>query len=352
MRTKKYRIIDAHTHIMPKWVDMALEVMDKTGIAASVTLGWMTTHGSEIDKLIETTSEYPGRFLVFGTIDYSNVDDIGFGEKTAKTVEQKVKNGMQGLKIYKTLGLEVKDSKGNFIKVNDKRFFPVWETAGKLEIPVLIHSADPQAFWQPPDKNNFWSGVLKGEWSQWSYYRKGYPSRDELLAERNDILEKFPQTIFLGAHFGSLSENLQELSELLDKYKNFYIDVSARLPDIVTGEQRRKEAIKFFEKYQDRIIFGTDLIYDDVWIKSGIQIQTFLTEDDLDEKQRSLGVEELYVKTSVNFMNSHRLFFETDKVQVKPPHKRKTALIKMHGLRLNEKILKKIYCENFLKLIK
>ena len=138
--------------------------------------------------------------------------------------------------------------------------------AGELGLPILIHTADPVAFWQPVDDHNFWNGVLYGEYAWWSYYRKGFPSRDELLAERNEVIRRHPRATFICPHVGSRADSLDLAADDLDAMPNLFYDLSARIP-ILGLPGRHATGRRFLIEFQDRVLFGTDSIYDDTNVR-------------------------------------------------------------------------------------
>ena len=162
--------------------------------------------------------------------------------------------GCRGLKISKSLGLSDKDSTGKLITVDDPRIDPIWAKCGELGIPVEIHVTDPKAFFTPVDRFNERYDEL-GMNPEWSFYGDQYPEKEEILAARNRVIARHPDTIFIGAHFGNLPEELETVAGWLDSWPNFYVDIDARISEL--GRQPYS-ARRFFIKYQDRILFGTD----------------------------------------------------------------------------------------------
>ncbi|UCC67778.1 MAG: amidohydrolase family protein, partial [Armatimonadota bacterium] len=263
------RIVDAHTHVFPQYADLAIEVMGRCGIERAATLEWHDGFGETLKEHMKVFNRYPGRFVVFGNVDFGRINESGFASAAAAQMEVDFEAGMRGLKIYKALGLEYRDEKGEFWRVNDERLDPIWAKAGDLSIPVLIHTADPPAFWQPVNESNFWNGVLHGEYAWWSYYRKGFPSIEELLAERNEVIRRHPNTTFICPHVGSKAASLDAAAEDLDEMPNLHYDISARIPIMGLSSRRSARAREFLTEYQDRVMFGTDLIYDDTNVPSG-----------------------------------------------------------------------------------
>ncbi|HUM66997.1 MAG TPA: amidohydrolase family protein, partial [Chitinophagaceae bacterium] len=152
----KFPFIDVHNHQF-RMPDMDLGVlirsMDQLNMKVMVNLS-----GQSGDRLkssvINVKDHYPKRFIVFANVDFKGVGTDGWAESAAKQLEEDVKNGAKGLKIYKSLGFSVTDNQGKRVAVDDARLDPIWKKAGELRIPVLIHTADPKPFWDPMDENN------------------------------------------------------------------------------------------------------------------------------------------------------------------------------------------------------
>ena len=250
----RYPAIDAHNHFSEQMdVEQVIANMDACNIQTYIDLsGW---NGDRLKRRLDLLKgRYPDRFAVFYVPDFARVNEPGFGERVARELEDAVRAGAQGLKIYKVLGLSVRDADGTLLHVDDQRLYPLWQAAGELGVPVMIHVGDPHAFFQPLDENNERYAQLIRH-PDWHFYGPGYPSIERLLEERDHIVAENPQTRFIGAHIGSDAENLDRASDALDRYPNYIVDFSARVAEL--GRQPRR-ARAFFEKYQDRILFGTD----------------------------------------------------------------------------------------------
>jgi len=335
------KVIDAHTHIFCQYADLAVQVMDHCGIECSLTMEWHDGFGTTLQEHLKAFNRYPGRFVVFGNVDFRRVNEKNFGSVAAEQIEQGVEAGMQGLKIYKAFGLEYRRSDGTFWRVNDEHFDPIWAKAGELGIPVMLHTADPMAFWLPLNDNNFWNNVLYGEYKWWSYYRKDYPSRDELLAERNEVIRRHPNTTFVCPHVGSRADCLDIAADDLDTMQNLYYDLSARVPILGLPGRHAQHTRQFFTEYADRIIFGTDSIYDDTNVPTGVQAQCLYQPYEI--PLEGIDPKVKYIETSVEFVQSHLDFLMTDKVQTNPPFKRNRRGFSIQGLKLPAEV-----CENIL----
>ena len=256
----KFPVIDMHQHVndargigerVPP--QELVERMDQLNVRTMVILtgGW----GDQLQKVVdEMLKPYPGRFVVFTQPDWSKIDDPNVSELLVHQLDDAVRRGARGYKILKELGLGVKDKSGKLVTVDDARLDPVWEECGRLGIPVAIHVADPEAFFHPIDGENERYEELN-EHPDWSFYGPQFPSFEELLAARNRMFAKHPKTTFIVLHAGNWPENLDNVSEMLDRLPNTMIEFGAREAEL--GRQPRR-ARKLFMDYQDRVMFGTD----------------------------------------------------------------------------------------------
>jgi predicted TIM-barrel fold metal-dependent hydrolase len=257
----KFPVIDVHNHVndagrihgaeVPP--EKVVKIMDAANLKKIVILtgNWGEKLQGVLDKMVKA---YPDRFMVFTQIDYSKIDDANFGAEMVEQLDDSVRRGARGLKVLKDLGLGVKDKSGKLLAVDDPRLDLIWEECGKLGIPVAIHTSDPEAFFKPTDNRNERYEELMHN-PTWSFYGPQFPSKETLLTERNHVFEKHPNTTFIALHVANWPENLDTVSAWLDKYPNMYVEFGARQAEL--GRQPRR-AGKFFEQYQDRILFGTD----------------------------------------------------------------------------------------------
>jgi predicted TIM-barrel fold metal-dependent hydrolase len=268
----RYPVIDIHTHISfsaksKDGVELAperhylgtpqelLAVMDRKNIRSMVNLT-----GGYGAGLAEAVNKYDrafhDRFYTFTEPSYSLFLEADYPKLQAQAIEEAHRDGARGLKILKTLGLYLREgvTTGRLVKIDDPRFDPMWETCGQLDMPVAIHVSDPVAFFTPTDRFNERYEELSNH-PDWSFHGRDFPSNTELLEARNRVIARHPKTRFIVLHVGNFSENLANVSENLDRFKNMNVDIAARIGEL--GRQPRT-ARAFFEKYQDRILFGTD----------------------------------------------------------------------------------------------
>jgi predicted TIM-barrel fold metal-dependent hydrolase len=248
----KFPAIDFHNHINNASPEQLLPVMEATNLAMIVnfTGGFGETLRAQVAKF----APHRDRFLVFANIDWSQIDRPDFGRWAADALEADVKAGARGLKIFKNLGLTVKDGAGRLIAIDDPRLDPIWDRAGTLGIPVAIHTSDPDAFFLPLDRFNERYEELQAH-PDWSFAAPPYPPKATLLAQRNRIIARHPKTTFVALHVANHPEDLAEVSGWLDQYPNMNVEIGARLNEL--GRQPYS-ARAFFLKYADRILFGTD----------------------------------------------------------------------------------------------
>jgi predicted TIM-barrel fold metal-dependent hydrolase len=320
VKRAKFPFIDVHNHqyqMASQDLKALTAQMDSLNMGIMVNLsgrGWSQewSDGTATLKgaLENVARNQPKRIAIFTNLQFK-----GFGEKdwTSKAVaqlEEDVKMGAKGLKIYKNLGFSgLKDDKGNRIAVSDARLQPVWQKCGELGIPVLIHTADVPSFWDPMDRYN----------ERWLEL-KTHPGRrrgasdpipfDSLIAEQHAIFRKNPKTTFINAHMGWYPNNLKKLDSLMTVFPNMYVEIGAVIAEL--GRQPRSGK-KFFDKYQDRVLFGKDS-----WVPA--EYATYF---------RVLETEDEYF----------------------PYHKKYHAFWRMYGMGLSDEVLKKLYYKNALKII-
>ena len=253
----KFAVIDVHTHIssVAGRLDEMVRWMDQINLKTMVNL--TAGYGERLRQNVHNLQErYAGRFFNCVEPAYDKIREPGFAKWQADEIERGKRAGAVGVKVLKTLGLYLRENikEGPLVKVDDGRFDPMWEAAGELGMPIFIHTSDPDAFFTPVDRfNERWQEL--GHHPDWSFYGKDYPPKAELLAARNRVIAKHPKTTFVCLHVANHPENLDEVSSWLDKYPNMRVEMAARLGEL--GRQPRR-ARRFFDEYQDRIMFGTD----------------------------------------------------------------------------------------------
>jgi predicted TIM-barrel fold metal-dependent hydrolase len=308
----RYPFVDAHSHqwrigtLSPAGLDSLVGEMDSLNMAVMVNLSGGS--GDDLAQKVRNTDTHaPGRFVHFANIDFDSVDDPEFGAKAAAQLENDVRNGAKGLKIFKNLGMDVHYADGTRVPTDDPRLDPIWEKAGELGIPVLIHTGDPAQFWQPHDKyNERWFELKERSGRK----RPPEPSWETIMGEHWNLIRRHPNTTFISAHLSWLGNDLGQLSKLLDEMPNMYTELGAVVAEL--GRQPRT-AREFLIEYQDRVLMGKDS-----WAPA--EYHTYF-----------------------------RVFETAD--EYFPYYRKRHAFWRMYGLDLPDEVLRKVYFENALRII-
>jgi len=234
-----------------------LQVMDRKNLRMMVNLTGGSGAGTE-EAVRKYQEAHPGRFLVFTEPWWSRFGQPNYGQFQADAIERAHRAGARGLKVTKTLGLYLREQvhSGPLVKVDDPRLDPMWEVCGGLKMPVAIHVADPEAFFLPIDRFNERFEELNNH-PEWSFYGRDFPTFREILEALNRVIARHPRTQFVGLHFGNNAENLGFVGETVARYPNYHVEMGARIGEL--GRQPRT-ARRFFDKFQDRMLFGTDAV--------------------------------------------------------------------------------------------
>ncbi|MGB3563396.1 MAG: amidohydrolase family protein [Thermoanaerobaculia bacterium] len=324
----KYPFVDVHNHQFrmseQDLSDLTTE-MDKLNMAVMVNLSgrgfrrienedgstrYELLENENLKRAVDNASENaPGRFIVFTNVDFNGIDEPGWTERTLAGLEKDVGYGAHGLKIYKSLGLTAKDSKGERIPVDDPRLDPIWAKCGELGIPVLIHTGEPAPFWLPKDENN---ERLLELFERPERYRdpEVYPSWEQIMGEQHNAFRKHPETTFINAHLGWMGNDLARLGRLLDELPNMYTEIGAVLAEL--GRQPRF-AREWLIRYQDRVMFGKDSWQPEEY---HVYFRVLETADD---------------------------YFDY--------YRRRHAFWKIYGLDLPDEVLRKLYYRNALRVV-
>jgi predicted TIM-barrel fold metal-dependent hydrolase len=339
----RFPVIDAHTHLsdttqgehgvsVGEEVTLlvtgqnAISVMDRLNVRAMVNL--TGGHGAGLEKTLNAFDRaFPGRFYSCTEPSFESFRDPRFPQIQADAIVKAAKAGAKGLKILKTLGLYLRESltSGPLVKVDDARFDPMWEACAATGLPVFIHVADPEAFFLPVDRFNERYDEL-GFHPDWSFYGKDFPSFAEIMAARDRVYARHPRTQFLSLHVGHDAENLAFVGESMDRFPNMTVELGARIGEL--GRQPRASR-KFFEKYQDRILFGTDAV----------------PRPEGDKYPQQVFKDELF-EIYYRFLETEDEYFDYAPARV-PPQGR----WRIYGLGLPETILKKVYEDNAVRLL-
>ena len=330
----RFPLIDFHTHITegvesgtPGAIRFHLQpedclaVMDRKNMRAMVDL--TGGYGAGVREAIaKLQTAHPGRFYVFTEPAWDKASDPGYSKTQAELIEDAHRAGARGVKVLKTLGLFLREKGTNkLVAIDDPRFDEMWEAAGALKMPIAIHSSDPEAFFLPIDRyNERWEELHAHP--DWSFYGRDFPSNMELQEARQRVMRRHPRTQFVCLHVAD-SENLGYVSECLDSHPNMHVDIAARIGEL--GRQPRT-ARKFFDKYQDRIVFGTD------------------ASSERSTPQQTFGdrMYEIYYR----FLETEDEYFDYT-----PAPKPAQGRWNIYGVGLPEQMLRKVYWENAAQLL-
>jgi predicted TIM-barrel fold metal-dependent hydrolase len=251
----RFPVVDIHSHQAATAENMPRLIREMDALNLRVLNNLSGGSGERLKRNVDAirASPYRDRFTVFANLDFSRFV-AGWGSKAAAQFDQDVRNGAVGLKIFKDLGMTARKADGSRIPIDDPELDPVWAAAGRLNVPVLIHTAEPPSFFEPPDHTN-------ERWLELALFpgRRNYDASkvkfEQLIAERDRVFARHPATRFIAAHFAWHGHDLKRAGALLDKLPNVYLEVAAVLYDF--GRQPRTAAA-FFTKYQNRVLFGKD----------------------------------------------------------------------------------------------
>lgn len=337
----RFPVIDIHTHIswsaksekgVPLSEEMRylappeelLAVMDRHNLRTMVNLTGGFGAGVK-QSIARYDAKHPGRFLTFTQPWFGRINEPAYPKLQADAIAQARRDGARGVKVLKTLGLYLRANitTGPLVKIDDRRFDPMWEVCGALNLPVAIHVSDPSAFFLPIDRFNERFEELNNH-PDWSFHGKDYPTNADLLEGRNRVLLRHPKTRFIVLHVGNFAENLDHVSDCMNRFQNMNVEIGARIGEL--GRQPRASR-RFFDKYQDRILFGTDAV-----------------PHGRETPQQIFG-DELY-RIYFRFLETEDEYFDYAPAPV-PPQGR----WRISGLGLPEQILRKVYNENASRLL-
>lgn len=253
--------VDVHNHLgrwhFGNWsapdVGALIGVMDGCNVEVIVNLDgcW----GNELaDNLARYDLAHPDRFATFCRLDWSDCATKGWGQRLAASLRTSVGRGAAGLKVWKDVGLRRRDENNQMFYLDDDRLEPIWEVAAEAGVPILVHTADPVAFFAPLDNHNERLEELIAH-PEWHVRGDAYPTFERLLDALETTIAKHPNVPFIGAHVGCYAEDLSWVDRMLDTYPNFNVDIAARIAEL--GRQPRS-ARTLFLRHPNRILLGTD----------------------------------------------------------------------------------------------
>jgi predicted TIM-barrel fold metal-dependent hydrolase len=324
-------VIDSHTLITPvdDSIETALKLFDRVGVVKFCNKNGGFLGSRAFAATLHVKHRLKERFQFFANVSWARVEEPGWGEFEADRFEREVGFGAKGLKFFKAMGLGARDADGKLIRIDDARFDPIMAKAAKLNAVIAIHVGDPKAFFEPPTpQNERWDELQLAP--DWSFFGQDYPPLMELWKQTERLVARHPATTFLFIHLG-LAEDLDTMERLLDAHPNVCVDTSARVPEF--GRHPVDKLRRFFLKFQDRILFGTDLaISPDHWQLGSVS-------------ETPVGFED-----AVKFYEAHFRFFETDLKNIDHPTPIQGRW-KVNAIHLPPEVLRKLYYDNAERLI-
>jgi predicted TIM-barrel fold metal-dependent hydrolase len=325
------QVIDSHTLIAPveESIETALDLFGRVGVVKFCNKNGGFLGSQAFAATVEVKHRLKDKFEFFANVSWRRVEEPGWGEFEADRFEREVGFGAKGIKFFKAMGLAARDFENKLIPIDDARFDPIMARAAKLNTVVAIHVGDPKAFFEPPTPQNERYDELKLA-PDWSFYGQDYPPLMQLWKQTERLVTRHPQTTFLFIHLG-LAEDIDYMEKLLDAHLNVYLDTSARVPEF--GRHPVDKLRRFFTKFQDRILFGTDLAISPGHWQLGSVSETPVGIDD-----------------AVKFYQAHFRFFESDEKNIDHPTPIQGRW-KVNAIHLPPEVLRKLYHDNAEKLI-
>jgi len=315
--------IDAHVHILVGDDPNFFGMLRRLNIQV-LNICYVDPHAAEFEdivdqqsKAIELVKKYHGRIAWCSTFDARNWENADFAQSTMLELRTSFRQGAVGVKLYKNVGMEIRSKDGRFLMPDDAVFNPVFAFIARNNKTLFNHSAEPSAAWQPlnPSSPHYDYYKKHPEWHMALYPDR--PSKEMILASRDRMVEHNPQMRIIGCHLGSMEDNLDLIAEHLDRYPNLAIDMAARIPDLMKQSSDRVRS--FLIKYQDRILYATDLGF----------LPRHNSEDSIRRWEETYNRDWKYLSTDEVVVEGHAV----------------------QGLNLPEPVLRKLYRENVLRWV-
>ena len=279
-------IIDAHIHLNGNHPDLLalLEEFDLKLLNVCVAHLSQDWRGTEARPYEALAREHPSRYAWCASFDPPAFDRTDYAAWVIEGLERDFANGAVACKVWKNLGMETRDPSGRYVMVDDPLFQPIFEHLAGLGKPLLMHIGEPLACWQPLDEASPHYGYYRAN-PQWHMVgRSDIPSHAAQIAARDRVVENHPRLRVIGAHLGSLEYDVREVARRFERFPNFAVDTSARLPDLAFQDAAAVRAL--FQKFPDRILFGTDIGF-------GTDIVSHTPHDQMADGKRSSLLREI-----------------------------------------------------------
>ena len=320
--SKEIKKIDAHAHyrqsrdylvtLHNQWNMQSILVDVALADSSSVRRSW--------EPYIAMAQKHPDLFFLCSSLIGVGIDDPDFAQKNIERLEKEIKQGARMVKVWKNFGMVTKDASGEFIQINDARLQPIWDFLAEKNIPVMAHIGEPLQAWRPLDNpNNPHYGYYTNNPQYHAYKIPEIPSYETIIAARDDWMEKNPKLKILCAHLGSMSHDVAMVAERMDKFPNMYAEPGARFGDLASQDSKKVAA--FFEKYQDRLVFGSDY--------GTSKTEASMTAEQVENEKKSL---------ETNYTNLWKYLGSTDSLVIRGQRTK--------GLGLSTQVLNKVYHQN------
>lgn len=319
---KKVEKIDVHVHVNTLKEDLIEQAVEDNFIFVSINVDAFADDPIEKQQeyALAQQAKYPDRFFYLTTFRMNGFEDAGWADAVIAYLEESFANGAVGVKVWKNIGMDEKTSDGKLIAIDDPMFDGIISFLKERNMPLTGHLGEPKSCWQsleemtiPGDRDYF---SKNPEYHM--YLHPELPSYDEQIEARDNMLEKNPDLVFVGAHLGSLEWSVDELAKRLDAFPLMVVDLAERICHFQYQSVKNWQKVyDFIVKYQDRLLYGTDFI-------------TLGSEDAQELKQRA---HEMWMRDWI--------YFNTDGEMSSPRIDQK-----FRGLKLPKGVVDKIYSKN------
>jgi len=314
----RVRPIDSHVHVFK--TDSTFQAMlDRVHLTllnilvVDDTLPYRKQLDPQVKDALALVRSSKGHVALCTTFDPYRFNDAGFTAGAIRQLDRDFASGAIAVKLWKNVGMEIKNTDGKFVMPDDPKLQPIYEEISKHGKTLLTHVAEPDVAWGPPDPNDpSWSYYQENP--QWFLYNKpGFPAKKTIIDARDHVLAANPKLRMVGVHLGSMEKDLDGIGQRFDRYPNFAIDMAARMEYLMMAPPEKVR--EFLVKYQDRVLYGTDM---DV-------LATADTADSVKEWESVYARDWRFLATDDSFVSEGR---------------------RIQGLKLPESVLQKIYRDN------
>ncbi len=318
--------VHAHFHYDRDYLPAFFNEWNMQGVLVDVALQDSTDIRRSWDEYVALANARPGMFWLCSSLIGVGIDDPDFAEKEIARLTDEIKQGAKMVKVWKNFGMVTKDASGKYIQIDDERLQPIWDFLTEQHIPVMAHIGEPIQAWRPlNDPNNPHYGYYTQNPQYHAYQHPEIPTYETIITARDNWIANNPDLKILCAHMGSMSHDVDMIAERLDKFQNIYVEPAARFGDLVGQDPQKVRA--FYEKYQDRIMFGTDF--------GNNTPQDSLSTTELQEERAALDED---------YLLRWKYLSGSDTVEIRNQ--------RSVGLNLSEDVLQKVYYQNMADFLK